>query len=131
MGSSKDARNPPAISEAEAQIMDVLWREQPLGTEEIARALAGSQDWQMATIKTLVNRLFNKGAISAVKDGRRYLYSPVLQREEWLSSQSLGLLDRLFQGRLTPLLAHFSAQRRLRPDEVKALKQLIKDYEND
>jgi BlaI family penicillinase repressor len=119
------------ISDAEAQVMAVLWRKQPLGTDEIALALQDSQDWQMATVKTLVNRLLNKGAISAEKEGRRYLYSAVLQREDWLSSQSLGLLDRLFQGSLTPLVAHFSAQRKLTAAELKALKQLIKDYDHE
>lgn len=120
-----------SISEAEAQVMEVLWQRHPQSTDEIAQALVERQDWQLATIKTLVNRLFNKGAISAEKDGRRYLYSPVLQRESWLSAQSMGLLDRLFQGRLTPLVAHFSAQRKLDAAELKALKQLIQDYEND
>ncbi|MCV2421276.1 BlaI/MecI/CopY family transcriptional regulator [Paucibacter sp. DJ2R-2] len=120
-----------SISEAEAQVMEVLWQRHPQSTDEIAQALVERQDWQLATIKTLVNRLFNKGAISAEKDGRRYLYSPVLQRETWLSAQSMGLLDRLFQGRLTPLVAHFSAQRKLDAAELKALKQLIQDYEND
>ena len=119
------------ISDAEAQVMEVLWRKQPLGTDEIALALQDSQDWQMATVKTLVNRLLNKGAISAEKEGRRYLYSPVLQREGWLSGQSMGLLDRLFQGSLTPLVAHFSAQRKLTPAELAALKQLIKDYDHE
>ena len=119
------------ISDAEAQVMAVLWRKQPLGTEEIALALQDSQDWQMATVKTLVNRLLNKGAISAEKEGRRYLYSPVLRREDWLSSQSMGLLDRLFEGSLTPLVAHFSAQRKLTAAELKALKQLIKDYDHE
>lgn len=129
--STPDQAATTSISEAEAQVMEVLWQRHPQSTDEIAQALAERQDWQLATIKTLVNRLFNKGAISAEKDGRRYLYSPVLQRESWLSAQSMGLLDRLFQGRLTPLVAHFSAQRKLDAAELKALKQLIRDYEND
>jgi BlaI family transcriptional regulator, penicillinase repressor len=120
-----------AISDAEAHVMEVLWQKHPMGTDEIADALRDSQNWQMATVKTLVNRLLNKGAISAEKESRRYLYSPVLQREEWLSGQSLGLLDRLFQGSLTPLVAHFSAQRKLTAAELKALKQLIKDYDHE
>lgn len=111
--------------------MEVLWRTHPAGTDDIAKVLANSHDWQMATIKSLVNRLLNKGAISAEKDGRKYLYSPVLQRDEWVTSQSLGLLDRLFQGHLAPFVAHFSAQRRLTAAELKALKKLIKEYEND
>lgn len=119
------------ISEAEAQVMEVLWRSSPLATEEIAQALQDSQDWQLATIKTLLNRLLNKGAISAEKEGRRYLYSPVLQRAAWLNSQSLGLLDRLFEGRLAPLVAQFSSERRLSSADLEALKQLIAAHEQD
>ncbi len=117
------------ISEAEAQVMEVLWHRHPLSTEEIAAALQGRQDWQLATIKTLLNRLLNKGAVSADKDGRRFLYSPVLRREDWVAEQSNSLLDRLFDGSLAPLVAHFSSRRKLKASEIKALKKLIEDYE--
>lgn len=125
-------RNPTMnISDAEAQIMDVLWDRAPQSTEDIASALQDRQDWQLSTIKTLLNRLLNKGAISAEKDGRRYLYTPVLAREQWLKRQSMGLLDRLFGGSLAPLVAQFSSERKLSDADLKALKQLIQAYEND
>ena len=93
-----------AISEAESVVMDILWRAHPASADEVIAALAGQQDWQEATIKTLLNRLLNKGAIKADKDGRRYLYSPLLQREQWLSQESESLLERLFGGRVAPLV---------------------------
>ena len=83
------------ISEAEAVVMDVLWRSHPLGADEVVAALA-ERDWAEPTIKTLLNRLLTKGAVSASRDGRRYLYSPVLQRQAWVAEQSSGLLDKLF-----------------------------------
>ncbi|MDM4767251.1 BlaI/MecI/CopY family transcriptional regulator [Pelomonas sp. SE-A7] len=120
----------PTISEAEAQVMEVLWAaDAPLSTEDIASALQGRQDWQLATIKTLLNRLLNKGAVAADKDGRRYLYTPRLSREDWAGEQATGLLDRLFGGSLAPLVAQFGSQRKLRPDEVEALRQLLQDYD--
>jgi BlaI family transcriptional regulator, penicillinase repressor len=67
--------------------------------------------------------------VSAQRDGRRYLYSAELSRETWLKGQSLGLLDRLFDGRLAPLVAHFSAQRSLSASDLAALKQLIKEQD--
>jgi BlaI family transcriptional regulator, penicillinase repressor len=121
-----------SISDAEAAVMQVLWAAgagQPISTEDIALALADSQNWQTATIKTLLNRLLTKGAISAQLDGRRYLYSPVLQRTAWVSAQSQGLLDRLFDGRLAPLVAHFGAHRKLRAADIRALKKIIADFE--
>lgn len=111
--------------------MEVLWQASPLSTEEIAAGLHGSQDWQLSTIKTLLNRLLNKGAVSAVKDGRRYLYTPVLRRADWVGKQSMSLLDRLFQGSLAPLVAQFSAQRKLTAEDIKALKQLLKEQGHD
>ena len=94
----------PSISEAESAVMEVLWRTSPVSTEDVVAALKNRQDWQEPTIKTLLNRLLKKEAISAQRDGRRYLYSPVLQRDQWLASESKGLLDRLFGGRVAPLV---------------------------
>lgn len=113
------------ISDAEAVVMDVLWAASPRSADEVVAALAGQQDWQEATIKTLLNRLLNKGAISAERDGRRYLYAPVLTREQYVRSQSQGLLDRLFGGRLAPLVAQFSEQRGLQPEDIAALRALL------
>ncbi|PTT65490.1 BlaI/MecI/CopY family transcriptional regulator [Stenotrophomonas sp. HMWF003] len=112
------------ISEAEAVVMDVLWRSHPLGADEVVAALA-ARDWAEPTIKTLLNRLLTKGAISASRDGRRYLYSPVLQRQAWVAEQSSGMLDKLFDGRVAPLVAHFSQRGQLSAQDIAELKQLI------
>jgi BlaI family penicillinase repressor len=119
------------ISEAESVVMEVLWERSPIGAEEVVAALADAQQWQEATIKTLLNRLLNKGAIRAEKDGRRYLYSPLLKREDWLTRESKGLLDRLFGGRVAPLVAHFSEHRKLSRKDIAELKKLIEDLEDD
>ena len=117
------------ISEAESVVMDVLWRTHPLGAEEVVAALADSRHWQEATIKTLLNRLLNKGAIAAEKDGRRYLYSPVLRREAWVQQQSEGLLARLFGGRVAPLVAHFSERGQLGAADIAELKRLVAELD--
>lgn len=118
------------ISEAEAQVMQVLWERHPQTAEDVCAALAG-QGWQDATIKTLLNRLLNKAAISASKDGRRYLYAPLLAREDWLATESQGFLDRMFNGRLAPLVAHFSQHKALSKADIAELKKLVKDLGND
>lgn len=113
------------ISEAESVVMDVLWERQPRTAEEVVEALGDTQQWQVATIKTLLNRLLNKGAITAEKDGRRYLYAPVLQRGDWVLEESEGLLDRLFGGRVAPLVAHFSEHRKLSRKDIAELRKLL------
>ena len=121
----------PSISEAESAVIEVLWRTSPVSTEDVVAALKNRQDWQEPTIKTLLNRLLKKGAISAERDGRRYLYSPVLQRDQWLASESKGLLDRLFGGRVAPLVAHFSKQRKLTRKDLAELKRVIEELEDE
>jgi BlaI family transcriptional regulator, penicillinase repressor len=124
---------PLTISDAEVVVMEVLWHTTPpeaLSTDDIASALSNTQAWQLATVKTLLNRLLNKGAIRAQLDGRRYLYRPVLKREAWLRTQSLSLVDKLFDGRLAPLVAHFAAHRKLKAADIASLKKIIQDLES-
>lgn len=118
------------ISEAESVVMDVLWRRHPLGAEDVVAELADSRHWQEATIKTLLNRLLNKGAIAAEREGRRYLYSPLLEREAWVLEESRGLLDRLFDGRVAPLVAHFSEHRKLSRKDIAELRKLLEDLDD-
>ena len=118
------------ISEAESLVMDVLWQRAPRTAEEVIADLAASQQWQEATVKTLLNRLLNKGALRAEKDGRRYLYHPVLAREAWVAQQSRGLIDRLFDGRVAPLVAHFSRTEKLDPRDIVELRRLLEDLDD-
>jgi BlaI family transcriptional regulator, penicillinase repressor len=122
---------PMSISEAESVVMDVLWREHPLNAEEVVAILTKSTDWQEPTIKTLLNRLLKKGAIGAERDGRRYLYRPLLKRADYVHTQSKSLLDRLFQGRVAPLVAHFSERRKLSKRDIFELKRLIQELDDD
>jgi BlaI family transcriptional regulator, penicillinase repressor len=121
----------PSITEAESFVMEVLWRRDLVPTEEVVAALAGEQHWQLGTIKTLLNRLLTKKAIRAEKDGRRFLYSPVITRDEWLLSVSKRLLDRLFAGRVAPLAAHFSRHGKLTKRDIADLKRLIAELDDD
>lgn len=124
------------ISEAESAVMEVLWqavaeKRAPLGADDVVAALASARDWQEATVKTLLNRLLKKGAIKASKDGRRYLYTPVLQRQAWMLGESQGLLERLFDGRVAPLVAHFSEHRKLSRKDIVELRKLLEEIDGD
>ncbi len=119
------------ISEAESVVMEVLWQRSPLTSEEVIAGLVEHQQWQEATVKTLLNRLLNKGAIEAQKDGRRYLYSPRLRREDWVMGESESLLARLFDGRVAPLVAHFSQHRKLSAADLAELRQLVETLDEE
>ena len=119
-----------AISEAEAVVMEVLWRAAPRSAEEILAEVGPAQDWQEGTVKSLLNRLLKKKAVKAERDGRRYLYEPLLSREKYVSQESKGLLDRLFDGRVAPLVAHFSEQRKLTKKDIAELRKLLKELDD-
>ncbi|WP_421935960.1 BlaI/MecI/CopY family transcriptional regulator [Phenylobacterium sp.] len=119
------------ISGAESLVMEVLWRREPLTAEEIFAEVGEAQGWAEATLKTLLNRLLNKNAVSAQKDGRRYLYRPLVARDEYVESESQGLLDRLFDGRLAPLVSHFSERQKLTAQDIADLKRLIAELDDE
>jgi BlaI family transcriptional regulator, penicillinase repressor len=120
-----------AISEAESVVMRVFWTHGALSSDQVVEALVGHQKWQEATVKTLLNRLLKKGALRARKGARRYIYSPVLSREAWLSAESHGFLDRMFGGRVAPLVSYFSEHQKLSKQDIEDLKRLIQDLGND
>lgn len=121
-----------SITDAESVVMEVLWRySTPVPTETVVAALEGEQRWQEATIKTLLNRLLKKKVIRAQKDGRRFLYSPLIMRDQWVLNVSKGLLDRLFAGRVAPLAAHFSRHGKLTKRDVAELKRLIAEIDDN
>jgi BlaI family transcriptional regulator, penicillinase repressor len=118
------------ISEAESRVMEVLWTRAPLSADEVVAALAGSTDWHEKTVKTLLNRLLRKGALHHERDGRRYLYSPTVRREDYVSQESRTLIERLFGGRVAPMLAHFREHEQLQREDIEALRKLLDDIDH-
>jgi predicted transcriptional regulator len=110
--------------------MEALWKQSPLTAEEIAAQVAADHEWTEATVRTLINRLLKKNAISAKRDGRRYLYRPITKRADWVHEESQGLIDRLFEGRLAPLVTHFSERRKLSASDIADLKRLIRELDD-
>lgn len=119
------------VSGAESVIMEALWKRHPLSAEDIVSDVAKEQGWTDATVKTLINRLLTKDAISAERDGRRYLYSPKIARADYVSEESRNLIDRLFDGRLSSLVTHFSEREQLSADDIAELKRLIGELDNE
>ena len=119
------------ITEAESQIMQALWRKTPLTADEIVADVRARQPWAEATVKTLINRLLKKKAIKSERVDGRHGYAPLVDRAHYVQDESQGLLDRLFEGQLAPLVAHFAQNRKLKPDEIARLKKLIAELDDD
>ena len=118
-----------SISDAESRVLKILWRDGPSTSERVIAALS-EENWEISTIKTLLARLVKKRAIRAKKEGRRYVYSAVLAREQWVTTESEGLLDRVFGGRVAPLVQHFSRHRILSKTDIAELKRLIEELDD-
>lgn len=120
------------ISEAESKVMEVFWRaEIPLSAEDVVAAMDNDRDWSAGTIRTFLTRLVKKKALAAQPDGRRYLYRPLIPREDYVHTQSRDLIERLFGGRIAPFVTQFSERQRLSRDEIDELKRLIERLDHD
>lgn len=115
------------ISEAEHAVMEVLWEEQPLTATEVAERASPERGWSVHTVKTLLSRLLAKGAITHEAEGRRFLYSPAIERDSYVGRESERLVDRLFGGRVTPLIAQLAERRSLTPQDIAELEALLKE----
>jgi BlaI family penicillinase repressor len=117
----------PRISDAEWQVMNLLWADSPQTASDVVDALAGANNWSAATVKTLLNRLVKKGAIKFRVRGKRYLYSPAVSRAACVRSETRGLADRLFGGAVGPMIAHFVEDAKLTPSEIAQLRKLLEE----
>lgn len=112
--------------------MEVFWRAKgPLSADDVVAAMDNDRDWSAGTIRTFLTRLVKKSALAATPDGRRYLYSPLIPRADYVHEQSRKLIDTLFGGKLAPFITHFSERQDLTRDEVDELKRLIERLEHD
>ena len=95
---------PPRISDRELEILQLLWDESPIAAAEVASRAAPLRGWSNTTVKTMLARLVEKGAVATESQGRRFLYRPLIARETLSARQAGGLVDRLFGGRVSLLL---------------------------
>ena len=121
------ADSTPRISEAELQVMQLLWEDSPLDAVELASRIPEDRAWSLATVKTLLSRLVAKGAVSTEPLGRKFIYAPLLEREQVAGRQANRLVERLFGGRVSPLVAQLVEQRDIDPEDLAELEQLIRD----
>jgi len=112
------------VSESEIRVMEVLWQASPLTASEVIERLDNSI-WNEKTVKTFLNRLVKKKAIGFEKEGRRYSYHPLIQREQLLEQESQGFLDKVFGGDVKELLATFVQSKQLSKDELTYLRKLL------
>ena len=114
------------IGDAELAVMEVLWEDAPLTAADVAERVPAERGWSVSTVKTMLSRLCAKGVAAHEEEGRRYLYSPAVARADYAAQESGRLLDRMFGGRLTPLVAHLAERDRLSPADIEEIEALLK-----
>jgi BlaI family transcriptional regulator, penicillinase repressor len=123
-------RKTPRISETEWEVMKVVWSKGPSSAGEIIDTLRQSDaSWHPRTAKAYLNRLVKKKALGFSKEGRAYVYRPLVREEECVDAASESFLERVFGGSLKPMLAHFVEHKKLSAAEIRELKRLLEEEE--
>ena len=116
------------ISDAEWEVMKVLWQTPGLTANEVTEALAGSMEWHVKTVRTMLTRLQNKQVLEAKVVDKIYRYSPRVTREECVGAASTSFLDRVFDGAFTPMMAHFVKTSPLSKKDRVELERILGKY---
>lgn len=115
----------PQISEAEFEVMRIIWKYAPINTNEIIEKLAPTTDWSPKTIQTLIKRLVNKKAVTYEKQSRVFVYTPLVKEDEYISQESNSFLKRYYDGNIASMLSAYLENDRLSEKEIEDLRALL------
>lgn len=115
----------PQISEAEFEVMEVIWEKEPVSTNEIVDAVIENHNWNMRTIHTLISRLDKKGAISHKKDGRTYIYSSIVEKKDYVKSRSKSFIEKFYDGAANKMVLNFIENNMLSQEDIQELKNIL------
>lgn len=118
----------PQISEAEYEVMKIVWKYAPVNTNEITEKLLATSSWSPKTIQTLIKRLVNKGVLAYEKESRVYVYTPLVQECDYVGQESRSFLKRFYGGDITSMLASFLENDRLSEDEIDSLRSMLSGH---
>lgn len=115
----------PQISDAEFEVMDVIWKFAPISTNEITDRLARTKDWSPKTIYTMLSRLEKKGVIVHEKKSRVFVYTPCVRKEQYIEAESRTLADRFFDGAMNRMVVSFLDQKELSSEDLDELQRIL------
>ena len=118
------------ISEAEYQVMKLIWDKAPASTKEVTEILTVESSWKPKTIQTLLSRLVKKGAIGYKKEGRVFVYTPLIKEEDYVEQESSSFLNKFYDGALNSMVVNFLEQDKLTENDINELKKIL-DMEKD
>ena len=119
----------PRISEAEWEVMKVLWKTSPKTANQIVDELKGKTRWKRETIRTMINRLVQKKVLGFEKKGRQYHYFPRISEAEGIKAEAESFVKRIGGGSIEPMLAAFVEEKQLSAEKIERLKQILSEAE--
>nr|WP_307991796.1 BlaI/MecI/CopY family transcriptional regulator [uncultured Niameybacter sp.] len=119
--------NLPTISEAEYEVMKIVWASAPISTNEVVERLVDTTTWTPKTIQSLLGRLVKKGVLAYEKNGRVFVYTPLVKEEEYLEKESNTFLKKFYNGALSSMVVNFLKQDKLSKDDIQELKQILEE----
>jgi BlaI family penicillinase repressor len=124
-------KNAPNITDAEWEVMKLIWNNNPSTSEEIISALSPKMGWSAQTIKTLINRLLKKGIIDFEKKGRIYKYYPLIPKEDYIRTENRSFLEKIYDGALSMLVSNFLEEESLSEDEIEKIQKILEKKKNE
>lgn len=115
----------PQISEAEFEVMKIVWKHAPISTNEITDQLLQTTSWSPKTIQTLIKRLVSKGALTYEKQSRMFVYTPLIKESEYIGQESNSFLKRYYDGDITAMLSAYIENDKLSETEIDTLRSLL------
>lgn len=120
----------PQISEAEFEVMKVVWKYAPINTNEVTEKLTQTTNWSPKTIQTMLKRLVAKKALTYEKQSRVFVYTPLVKEEEYIRQESNSFLKRYYDGNIASMLASYLEDDKLSDTEINTLRHLLSDHQN-
>ena len=120
----------PQITEAEYEVMKLVWKYAPISTNEITAKLTQTTSWSHKTIQTLIKRLVDKGALSHQKKSRVFIYTPLVQENEYISQESNSFLKRFYNGNIGNMLSAYLDNDALTENDIADLRNLLNQKKN-
>lgn len=117
----------PQISEAEFEVMKIVWKYAPISTNEITEKLLQTTNWSPKTIQTLIKRLVTKGALTYENQSRMFVYTPMVKESEYIGQESSSFLNRYYDGDITAMVSAFIENDKLSESELDTLRTLLSE----
>lgn len=123
-------RKLPKISDAEWEVMKIIWAKENITANEIIDELRDNQLWKNTTIKSLIKRLLNKEAIGFKKNGKEYFYYSLISEEECIEEESKTFLKRVFNGSINDMVLNFISSKEVTKEDINDLKNILNEKIN-